>query len=255
MFKRMPLFLALCVGSAAAFAANAASADWTGWHVGVHAGHASGDSDADVTLGGQWAIEPQSLRDHVTNTWSDDMEPSGAAYGLQFGYDHQFPSGFVLGAEIDYSHLGLDDSRSTGLQPVPTSPGLSYNFSNAVELDSQISARLRLGFASGRHLFYLTGGWTEVDVEAAAAVASNGGYLKAGGASESLDGAIWGAGYEFDFGNQWSLRAEYLMTDVDDLEFDTGYLPGSTFVSPAYTEHFRQDADFDVIRIGITYRF
>jgi hypothetical protein len=57
-------------------------------------------------------------------------------------------------------------------------------------------------------LFFVTGGWSQVDAEAVATVASNGGYLKAGRRSDTLDGSVWGAGYEFDFGNRWSLRAE-----------------------------------------------
>lgn len=252
MRKHIPLIALLCLASPAAMAANG---DWTGWHVGGHAGHASGDSRADVSLGGEWSIETQGLRDDVSSAWSTDLDPDGSAFGLLFGYDHQFASGFVLGAELDYASLDISDSRATGLQPAPSVPTLSYDFANTIELDDKWTLRARFGYASGRHLFFASAGWVQVDASASASVASNGGYLKLGSQSDTLDGFEWGLGYAFDFGNQWSLRGEYLMTDLDDLRYDTDYLPGSTFTSPAYLESVRQDVDFDTFRISLDYRF
>ena len=252
MRKELSLLSLLCLASPAAVAANG---DWTGWHVGGHAGHASGDSRANVALGGEWSIETQALRDDVSAGWSTDLEPDGSAFGLLFGYDHQFANGFVLGAELDYASLDISDSRDTGLQPTPSAPTLSYDFANTIELDDKWSLRARFGYASGRHLFFASAGWVQVDATASASVASNGGYLKLGRQSGTLDGFEWGLGYAFDFGNQWSLRGEYLMTDLDDLRYDTDYLPGSTFTSPAYLESVRQDVDFDTFRISLDYRF
>lgn len=252
MDERLSLLLASALASTGAFAADG---DWTGWHVGGHIGHASGDSRADVTTGGTWSAETPALRDFVESSWSADLGPSGTTYGLLFGYDHQFDGGFVLGAELDYSHLGLDDTRQTGPLEVPTFPGLTYDFGNRIDLDNRLALRARLGFASGPHLFYLTAGWVQVDAEARTSVASNGDYLKAGRTSEDLDGTEWGAGYEYDLGNQWSVRLEYLATDLDDMDYVTEYLPGSAFLDPPYSEAVSQDLDFDTYRIGFSYRF
>ena len=144
---------------------------------------------------------------------------------------------------------------NTGPQPAPSAPTLSYDFANTIELDDKWSLRARFGYASGRHLFYLTGGVAQVEADAVATVESNGNYLKRGVASETLDATEIGAGYEYDFGNQWSLRAEYLRTDADDFSYDTAYVAGSSFVTPAYTETFRQSLEFDSFRIGLSYRF
>ena len=113
MHKRLPLLAAALLLGASA---TASAADgFTGWHVGGHLGHSTGSSDFDMALGGQWSIESQALRDHVVANGSDDMGPSGAAYGLQFGYDHQFGNGIVLGAEVDYSALDIKDDRASGV--------------------------------------------------------------------------------------------------------------------------------------------
>lgn len=239
----------------AAPSAFASTGDWTGWYAGVHGGRGYGNSDARVSLGGAWSTESQALRDEVVNAWSTTMDPAGSVYGLQFGYNHQFGNGFVLGAELDWSKLGIEDARSTGPRPTATVPTLSYDFTNTIDLEDKLSLKGRFGYASGRHLFFATVGWAQVDATASAGVTSNGGYLKLGRGNETLDGTEWGAGYEFDFGNQWSLRAEYLFADFDEMRYDTDYLPGSTFTSPEYLESVRQDADFDTFRIAFNYRF
>lgn len=250
MFKRLSVLIAASLLSTSAFAADG----WTGWYVGASAGHGSGESDARVALGGAWTSESAALRDEVVAQMSNDLDPSGSGYGLQFGYNHDF-GGFVLGAELDHSWLNIDESTVDGPRATTTFPSLSYTTVSAVELNDQTSLRVKLGYAADRHFVYATGGWTQVDVDAAAGITSNGGYAKLGGFSDRLDGTQYGLGYEFDFGNQWSIRGEYLRTNLDDFRYDTVYLPGSSFVSPAYTETVRQDLDFDTIRVGVNYRF
>lgn len=252
MKHRLLILAASCLLSTSALAANG---DWSGWYVGVHAGHSSGDADARATLGGQWSSESQDLQDYVSDTWSTRFDLSDSTYGVYVGMLHQFDNGFVLGGELDHSQLHLEESRATGPVPTDPFPTLTYDFGNAIDVESKLALRARVGYASGRHLFYLTGGVARVEADAVATVESNGNYLKRGVASETLDATEIGAGYEFDFGNQWTLRAEYLRTDVDDFRFDTVYEPGSAFVDPPYTESFRQDLDFDVFRIGLSYRF
>lgn len=252
MHKRLSALIALTL---LAGTASAAEHDWTGWHVGLHAGHGSGSSDARVALGGQWSVESADLREHVASTWSTDLDPSGNAYGVQFGYARHFDNDLVFGVEVDYSWLGVDETRRTGAQPVPTIPGLSYDFANSIELDDMASLRATLGYAFDRHLVYATAGWARVDAEASAGVVSNGGYDKFARHDDRLDGTVFGVGYAVGFGDGWSLRVEYLRSNVDELRFDTEYQPGSTFVSPSYDETVRQDVDLDVLRVGIDYRF
>jgi outer membrane immunogenic protein len=252
MLKRLPLLIAASLLSTTAMAADG---DWTGWYVGGSVGHGNGESDTRTVLGGQWSTESQALRDEVVTRISKNLDPSGGSYGLQFGYDHAFEGGFVLGGEFDYSQLNIDESFRSGLTPTTPFPSLSYDTLNSIEANDMLSLRAKLGYAADRHFFYLTGGWAQVDVDMSAGITSNGGYAKLGTASDRLSGAQYGVGYEFGFGNQWSARLEYLSTNLDDLRYDTAYLQGSTFVTPAYTETLTQDFDFDTVRVGVNYRF
>ena len=235
--------------------APASATDWTGWYVGGHIGYADGDAETRATLGGAWASESAALRDEVTSQLSNDLKPSGAAYGLHVGYDHAFASGFLLGGELDYTSLGLDEKRTDGPRPTAAFPSLSYTTVNAVEVNNALSLRGKFGYANGPNAFYGILGVARVDVDAAAGIASNGGYAKAGGTSGSEDALLYGVGYAYDFGNDWTLRAELVRTDAGKVKFDNDYLPGSTFVSPAYIESFEQDIRYDTLRVGLSYRF
>ena len=251
MLKRIPLLAAAMLLSGPALA----SGDWTGWYVGGHLGHTSGSSDAETTLGGQWSAESQALRDHVSSEMSGELDPSGTSHGVHFGYLHQFPSGFVLGGEVAYVQNDAEETVNSGPTPTPPFPSLTYDVTREASIDDQLSARLRAGFASGRHLFFGSVGYTEVRVGGLVAIESNGGYRKLGADSDHVDGIEYGLGYEFDFGNQWSLRLDYSRSDLDDISFNTVYQPGSTFVTPAYTESVVQDFEFDSFRVGVSYRF
>jgi opacity protein-like surface antigen len=52
---------------------------------------------------------------------------------------------------------------------------------------------------------------------------------------------------------KWSLRVEYLRTDLGDMTFDTGYRAGSTF--PGYSENVRQDLTLQTVQLGVSYKF
>ncbi len=252
---RNVLSAALFLSLSAAANIAAAQDNWTGWYVGADLGHASVDASTSATLGGAWSSESTALRGEVVAGLSKDLDPSGTAYGVHGGYNHQFANGVVWGVELAYSGINADQATSTGLQPTTTFPSLQYDFIHAIEVNNQTTLRTRLGYASDRHLFYVSGGWTEVDVDAATGMLSNGGYKKLGGASKRASGTQWGVGYEYDFGNRWSLRGEYLRTDAGSLGYDTEYLSGSAFTSPAYSESIKHDLELETFQLGVSYRF
>ena len=252
--KKLSLFVstAFALFATPAFAQDA---DWTGPYVGVQAGYGTGSSDSDVALSGAWTSESQGLRDYVTSTFADSRKPEGFNFGGQLGYNYQTAGNFVLGAEADFTILNADDGRSTGLVPTTPFPSLSYNFGNGVDAKHMFSLRARAGVAMEKTLIYASGGWAWTKAEFAATMSSNGGYNKAGGTKKTLDGFIIGGGVEHKFSDTVSARLDYAYTDQGGTSYVTGYLPGSTFVTPAYTETLRQDLDMHLIRVGLNFHF
>jgi opacity protein-like surface antigen len=239
-----------------ALAAPAAAQDWTGPYVGVHLGYGTGSSDAEGALSGQWDIESQALRDEVTDFISHDLDPKGAVYGVQAGYDFQANNNLVFGVEADFSLLGVDDDRSTPLTPTATSPSLSYAASNGVDAKHMFSLRGKAGVALGSSsLVYVDAGWAWVKAEYDAALSSNGGYMKAGSRTKTSNGFVIGGGFEHRLAANVSARLDYSYTDQGGVRFANDYLPGSTFASPVYTETYEQDLKLHLIRVALNYRF
>ena len=249
MFKRLSLFVAASLLSANAMAAD----NWTGWYVGGNIGQNNGHANTTTTLSGAWTTESAGLQSAFSNGLSRTPDPKGLNYGVQFGYNHSFDSGFLLGAELGYTRLNVDASNSrTVTSPFPT---LSYAVYDKIDLDDELSVRGKIGYSGGRHAFYGTAGLVRVDTDMITTVHSTGNYLKRGHSSANLSGYQFGAGYEYDFGNEVSLRAEVLRTNLNDANFATTYQTGSAFVTPAYNESIKQDVDYTSLRIGVNYRF
>jgi outer membrane immunogenic protein len=250
--------ISLIAASVAAMVASPAlseDADWTGPYVGAHIGYGTGSSDTDVALSGAWTSESQSLQDYVTSTFGDSRKPEGLNFGGQLGYNYQTAGNFVLGAEADFTILNADNSRSTGLVPTTPFPALSYNFGNGVDAKHMFSLRARAGVALDKTLIYASGGWQWTKAEFFATMSSNGGYNKAGSTERTLDGFIIGGGVEHKFSDTVSARLDYAYADQGRTSYVTSYLPGSSFVTPAYTEGLRQDLDMHLIRVGLNFHF
>jgi outer membrane immunogenic protein len=241
---------------AALAASGAAAQDWSGFYVGANVGYGWGGSDAVVDVRDRWdTAEALALRQGVEALWSTDLSPSGIVYGGQFGYNHQFGGGWVIGLEGDYSKLETDDSRLLPLTATPFGPSPTYAPGNSVDGQHLVAAKAKLGFATPGWLFYATGGWAMARVEGTAEVTSNGGYSKFGSDSEWLSGWVYGAGIETKLAPNWSVRVEYLRGDFTDFEYQTVFRPGSTFTAgpPFYNEVITQDFDLNLVRAAINF--
>lgn len=239
-----------------ALAGPVAAQDWSGFYAGAGVTISSGESDADVALGGQWSVESAALRDAVTSNWSHDLEPDGVGGGVFAGYNWQTAGGFVFGGEISYDFVNAEDDRATGqIAPLSSTPGLTYDFQNSVQVDGVLTARANLGYSFDRLLVYGTVGFASADGTVAAELLSNGGYTKAGETSEWVSGIAYGLGAAYQPAPNWFVSAQWLRADFDEQTFTTVYRPGSTFTSPAYTETFTQDLTLNTFRVGVGFRF
>lgn len=251
---RTLIFVSTLAVCAIATPALAEEGDWTGPYVGVHAGYTGAKSQSDVTLGGSWSVETQSLRDEVTAAWSPKQSVNDMNFGAQIGYNYDM-SGAVLGLEADISALRGKKVSSRGPIATTTYPTLSYTYGNTIDPKHMISLQARVGATMGDTLLYAHGGWAWTKAEMAAEIVSNGGYTKEGRIDKTLNGYIVGAGIEQRFGANVSARLEYSYTDQGDETYATGYRTGSTFTSPVYSESVTQDLRMHLVRVGLNYRF
>jgi outer membrane immunogenic protein len=223
----------LLLGAAAiiAFAAPAAAADlparpytkapaytapevvynWTGFYIGGH-------------LGGAFA-------------GNNSLEGSSGRFmgGVQGGFDYQFATNWVLGAEAQYSWL---TSNNNGV----LFPGGALVTTNTNQLGS---ATGRLGYTWGPALLYAKGGYAWRDNNNIG-VSVAGAPVAFATVGNHKDGYTVGAGLEYLFAPNWSAKAEYQYYNFGNTTFTGG---------PAGILGTRFRDDEHTVKAGINYRF
>ena len=155
--------------------------DWTGFYIGGHVGYGGGTLGPGTNpLPEQGVLLPPSV--------------TGLIGGYQVGYSKQLPNHVVLGVEADASFTSpLDAPR---LDPAPFNTTIDYVG----------TLRGRLGYAFGRWLPYMTGGFawghSHVDI-------NDGGGSIVASPGQYQSGWTAGAGIEFAVSGNWSARLEY----------------------------------------------
>lgn len=178
---------------------------WTGFYFGATYGYADGQTGVSGGSG------------------SFDVDQSGGLGTLFAGYNHQIGQA-VIGLEADLGGLGSFDGAN-GIGPLGVTSELNW-FG---------SARVRAGMLlTPALLVYATGGiaWADFDFGA-------NGIAR----SETLFGYQLGAGTELMLSRNWSLRAEYIYTDLAPETFNHGAIDN------------KYDADFHTVRAGLSFKF
>ncbi len=180
------------------------SFSWTGIYGGLNLG-------LGIANGG-WAVPIPGFSGSAT----------GLAFGGQLGFNYQI-NNFVLGLEGDVGFLNPRRSTDFG--------GLNFRWRQ--QWDGSI--RGRVGVAADRALFYFTGGiaFTDIGVRV-----TNAGVL-VGAASQNRTGYTLGAGAEYAFTPNWTVRGEYLYANYGTKDF--------VGVRQSLTDH--------KLRIGVNYLF
>lgn len=173
--------------------------DWSGGYAGL----IFATNTADTTTG-----DITTTEDPLAVIPGISYSSSGVSAGLEAGYNFQ-SNALVYGVEIDASTAAVDGSLSNFLD---TGPGTNFSVSTNAEWIA--SARGRLGFASGRALFYVTGGVAEASLQTQLTDTYNGGAtVFTPSVSETRSGWVAGAGAEFALKQNRSLKVEYLHYD------------------------------------------
>jgi outer membrane immunogenic protein len=244
-------FVSLIVG----FSSIASATNWAGWYLGGDLGYVSADARQKVVgLEGEWVVETQEDRDLIAQTWSTNLQPSGASFSIKGGYLYQMKDQpFVIGGELDYTHLDLTASRNTDTINVISAEAV---FTNSVKIPSAFSIRSKFGYISGQHFFYgilgVTQAKTQYDVEINLSGNGGGAYINSSDSSDSLTGYQLGVGYEFALAESWALSIQYIATSLEDIKFSTKENNG---FSNGTFERLKQETNYDALQAGFNYRF
>ncbi|HZE54409.1 MAG TPA: outer membrane protein [Bradyrhizobium sp.] len=194
------------------YSAPEAVYNWTGFYIGGHVGGAfPGDSS---------------------------FEGSDGRFlgGVQGGFDYQFATNWVIGAEAQYSWLGGNSGGGVIF------PGGTLVTGNTDQLGS---ATARLGYAFGPALLYAKGGYAwrgnnNIGVSVGGLPAA---FTTSG---NQRDGYTVGAGLEYMFAPNWSVKGEYQFYNFGNTTFTAG-------PAPIIGARFRDDEH--TVKLGINYRF
>jgi outer membrane immunogenic protein len=158
--------------------------------------------------------------------------------GVQGGFDYQFAgSNWVIGAEAQYSWLTGNSGAGVAF------PGGAVITGNTDQIGS---ATGRLGYAFGPTLLYAKGGYAWRGNDNLLGVSTNGVPVAFTANGNHRDGYTVGAGLEYMFTPNWSIKGEYQYYNFGSTTFTGG-------PAPIIGSHFRDDDH--TVKLGINYRF
>lgn len=191
---------------------------WTGLYVGGNLGYGWGSTSSSSAA--------------VLGSHAFDINPNGFLGGGQVGYNWQNDA-FLFGLEGDVGYLGADDSDRT-----------STAFANA-EYSGYGALTARIGYANARWLFYAKGGLAFANIlnEAGAIVGGVEDPYEKTSKEEIHTGWALGAGTEYAFQRNWSMKFEYMYMDF-----------GEQHTTNADGDSFTHENDIHTLKVGFNYR-
>jgi outer membrane immunogenic protein len=225
--------------------------NWSGCYIGANVGAAKNNSDLLASPSGSLLLPPAAANNPL-RTDSFSFEDTAFTGGGQVGCNWQSGS-WVFGIEGDLQWSGLDETiLLTRPLAAPLLGNISYNVNHQV--DWWGTARGRLGMAWNNVLLYGTGGLAYGRVQSSArTVFSLTGETYAGAASDTSVGWTAGAGVEWGFAPNWSVKAEYLYVDLGSFSYLMPNVPPPAFPAISYTADV--STKFHVGRVGVNFRF
>jgi outer membrane immunogenic protein len=201
--------------------------DWSGFYIGANGGYAFGKSALVLSPSPNFITISPQLFDFLASNGSTSLSPTGFNVGLQGGYKQQF-NAFVLGAEADWSYLGLSKSTTTGALPLPVGGNTTVSFSQSASMTQMATLRGIVGVPFGSFLPYVTGGlgvgWDRF-AQTVQVLTLPGCVCWSDQASKTQIGWVVGAGVEYALSPKVSIKAEYLYADLGSLNFTTRGAP------------------------------
>jgi outer membrane immunogenic protein len=210
--------------------------DWSGFYAGGFAGY--GWADVDVSEDGPPFYNGDDF----------SYDTDGVYFGTLLGYQRQWGN-FVLGLEAEIGRLEFeDDEQFPDFQGVAGREGDSVA---SVDVDTFGNLSGRLGLAWNNWMVYGKGGFAFADVEVRYDDPNPTGITLLTGVQEDdwLFGWTAGGGVEVGFWSGWTVRGEYMYTDLEDISHTATASTGTEYSFDHELE------DIHTVKLGITHKF
>lgn len=243
--------LALCAAASLLLGVSTANAGgWGGYYIGLNAGTGSSETDTTRDITGAGYFAPSSIAE-VEAASAMSLEEETFAGGAQIGVNWPLAEHFLVGFELDAAGFGNDTSGSaTSTYSCCVAPN-AFTTTNSVEQTWFGTARLRLGINTSWFLLYGTGGYAGADVKFTQTFSDTFTPipLQVVENSEFRSGYSYGGGIELMIESGASIRVEYLVLDLGEIEAAGGIGPAATHTSTG-----RAEMKDELIRAGINFQ-
>jgi outer membrane immunogenic protein len=218
---------------------------WAGCYVGGTVGGAWGKSTDS------WAPNPSPVTGFgpdgaaaIASATSATLSASGATGGVEGGCNYQYSPWLVFGVEADWQATGLSTTNNGSVLGVlPFSESFNSHWLSTV--------RGRAGYAAGPWLFYATGGVAIANTSFSDTLTIPGTGTNSFSQSNTSTGWTVGAGVEWMFAPNWTVKGEYLYVDVPGVTFTSA----NTAAATATIAHTHGDVKESIARVGVNYKF
>jgi len=232
--------------------------NWTSFYIGGNLGGGWARADFANTATGTADGVPLP-----TNTNSGTATARGLIGGGQIGFNYEFPANWLLGIEADIDAANITGSASGC---VATAAGVVGSCAtNSIRFQDFGTVRGRFGYALNNVLLYGTGGWAYGERNTTSTVTCAGPGCPVGSslpfvfnspsATTFLSGWTAGAGLEWGFLRNWTLRIEYLHLQFNGVGENFGFTGTVTGVPIVSNVHNTTNNGIDIARVGVSYLF
>lgn len=252
---RQTLFAAVATTTLAVAAPAMAQGEdnWSGFYVGGALGGAWGDTSTATSAtpgGGPIVIPPADLA-RIAADGADSDNPSGFTGGLESGYNYVSGS-WLFGLETDYSAFDVSQSKSnTFTSGLLIAPPLQLTVTQEISTDWLWTLRGRVGYVSGPWMVYGTGGLAASKVQYDIGFSNTRTPPETASQSFSDTKTGWTVGFggAYALTPNWSMKGEYLYTDLGDIRGTLNTPNGFVNVTS------QSEITANIFRVGVDYRF
>jgi outer membrane immunogenic protein len=263
----------LATSTTAAHAFQSLKLPFTGAYAGLNAGYSWGQShtttETSLLEGGYFGDTDVQ---QINANGSHDLTLNSFTGGAQIGYNYEFGTqygNFLVGAETDFNSLsGVSNDHKTIVSYL-SAPGSEFTLYTKSTANWLFTLRPRIGYVYNCTLLYITGGWAIAQFKTSNTFSDNfanpdpfipSNAYESASKTENKSAGIIGAGVEYMFTQNLTVKAEYLYAKFGKIS-TTGNLlvsPGVTTIYGIENENqLSHSADFEtsIFRVGVNYIF